>query len=60
MKEKLIEKGKIAIVMIILFAMAYCKAFPNYWRLASAIWFLTFLLSVLDEMYQYLKVGRNN
>ncbi len=55
MKEKLIYVGKIAIVIIVLFAMAYSDLFPIYWRFASGFWFLICVGCALYEGYSYLK-----
>lgn len=55
MKEKIKYWVKIGIMMAILFAMAAYNQFPIYWRFASAIWFLVFVISILDELYQKLK-----
>ena len=54
MKEKLIGYGKIIIVMVRLFIMAYFNVFPIYWRCASGLWFLLFAVSLLDELYHVI------
>lgn len=56
MKKRKVVKGiKLALVMIVLFVMAYAEVFPTYWRTACGIWFAILAISALNEIYNTIK-----
>lgn len=54
-KEKVVRGIKLALVMIVLFVMAYAEVFPTYWRTACGIWFAILAISALNEIYNTVK-----